>query len=436
MKPVTRRSLAAAATVLAAVSAMAFQNRATWPGATTTLSLNTTSFPAGNPFTNNAQFAMSDWNAVTGSDFAYTTNSTDCGLSPLVTSDNCVFFTSGSNIGGALGLTSTSSLFGTMLDADVRFNVDASWTPDLNVGQFTAGAPFSFRGVARHEFGHALGLCHEDGQDNVVAMNSIYTAGMFLPANPHWDDRNAIRTLYPGNGTERDLIPYMWKKTSNGQVGCGQSSATVANPVANVTAFAVPGGTATIEFSFENAGNLASGNFDIDFLLSTNNIISTGDTLVGRNFGASAPAHSRGTFSRVVTIPAGTPLGPFFLGVCLDTGNAVPESIEFNNCALAPGTVQVVNVLPPPPPPPPVTLRVIRLSNGNAVGSVSSSPAGIACGSDCIQTYAHGTVVTLNLNPGAHTVADITGDDPDCLDGVVTMDRNKTCRVFFEDTTL
>jgi len=428
------RSLATFVAASLAASALAFQSGATWSGSGTTLSLNRTSFPAGNVFNSNAQFAMSDWNAVTGSSFAFTTNATNCGRSALPTSDNCVFFTSGTNIGGALGLTSRSFIGGLLTDADVRFNVDVSWTPDLNVGAFTFGPPFSFRGVARHEFGHALGLCHEDGAGNVVLMNSIYTAGAVLPANPHWDDRKAVRTLYPGGGTERDLIPYMWKKTGNGQVGCGQSSSTFSVPAANVTAQAVPGGTAVIEFSFENAGNLPSGSFDIDFLLSTNSFISTGDTLVGRNFGASAPAHSRGTFTRTVTIPAATPLGTFFTGICLDTGNAVAESLESNNCALAPGPLQVVASLPPPPPPPPATLRVVRFGSGS--GRVTSSPAGIDCGSDCLQSYPNGTVVTLTATPGAGSAASFTGDDPDCLDRVVTMDRNKTCRVFFEDISL
>jgi hypothetical protein len=426
MNPLGRRSLATLAAASFAVTALAFQSNATWSGASTTLSLNRTSFPAGNVFNNNAQFAMSDWNAVTGSDFTFTTNATDCSRSSLPTSDNCVFFTSGSNIGGALGLTSRSFFAGLMTDADVRFNVDASWTPDLNVGPFTNSAPFSFRGVARHEFGHALGLCHEDGQDNVVAMNSIYTAGMFLPANPHWDDRNALRNLYPGAGTERDLIPYMWKKTTNGQVGCGQSSSTVSVPVANVTAQALPGGSAVIEFSLENAGNLASGNFDIDFLLSTNNIISTGDTLVGRNTGASAPAHSRGTFTRTVTIPSGTPLGTFFMGICLDTGNSVSESVEFNNCTLAPGTLQVVNVLPPPPPPPPATLRIVK--SGPGTGTVTSSPAGINCGFDCMQSYTNGTVVTLTATPGPNSIATFE----DCS-RVVTMTQDRTCHVHFDN---
>src|SRR6185503_9790203 len=131
-----------------------------------------------------------------------------------------------------------------------------------------------------------------------------------------------------GAGTERDLIPYMWKKTTNGQVGCGQSSSTNAVPVSNVSANALPGGTAVIEFSLENAGNLASGSFNIDFLLSTNNFISTSDTVVGQNLGATVSAHGRSTSSQTVTIPANTPLGTYFMGVCVDTGNTVAESIE------------------------------------------------------------------------------------------------------------
>jgi hypothetical protein len=434
MKTISRRSLATFLATSLAVSALAFQSNATWIGGSTTLSLNTTSFVPGNAFDTNALSAMSDWNAVTGSDWTFFFNRTDCGLSSFPTSDNCVMFSRGSDLGGALGVTSRSFIAGVMTDADVRFNADVAWDPGLNVDPFGFGPPFSFRGVARHEFGHALGLCHEDGQGNVVVMNSIYTAGGVLPANPHWDDRAAVRSLYGGAGTERELIPYMWKKTTNGQVGCGSSSSTNAVPVSNITTHALPGGTATLEFSFENAGNLDSGNFNIDFLLSTNSTITTADTLVARNLGASASAHSRGTFTQTVTIPAGTPLGTFFMGICLDTGNSVGESNEGNNCALAPGTLQVVTVLPPPPPPPPKTLRIVKFGTG--LGSVSSSPAGISCGADCSQSYAHGTVVTLNLRPTAGSAATITGDDPDCHDGRVTMNHDMTCRVFFEDDSL
>ena len=284
---------------------------------------------------------MSDWNAATGSDFQFFVNSTSCDPTVnLPTSDNCVAFVSGSSINGALGVTTVSSLFGSILNTDVRFNVNVSWTSGLNVGDFTFGPPFSFRGVARHEFGHALGLCHEDRPVNVVLMNSVYTAGTVKPANLHWDDRAGARAIYPGAGTERDLIAYMWKKTGNGGAGCASSS-TVSTPVFTIPGSARVGAPVTMEFSFENAGNLASGIFNIAFLMSTNNIISLGDTLIAENVGASAPAHSRGTFTRTANIPFGTPTGTFFLGICLDRTGTVSKSIEGNNCAVAPGSISI-----------------------------------------------------------------------------------------------
>ena len=54
---------------------------------------------------------------------------------------------------------------------------------------------------------------------------------------------------------------------------------------------------------------------------------------------------------------------------------------------------------PPPPPPPARTLTVSKAGNGT--GSVTSSPAGIDCGSDCSESYADGTSVTLTATPAA-----------------------------------
>jgi hypothetical protein len=38
---------------------------------------------------------------------------------------------------------------------------------------------------------------------------------------------------------------------------------------------------------------------------------------------------------------------------------------------------------------------------GNGTGTVTSTPGGISCGSDCSEAYTHGTVVTLTASPGA-----------------------------------
>ena len=45
-------------------------------------------------------------------------------------------------------------------------------------------------------------------------------------------------------------------------------------------------------------------------------------------------------------------------------------------------------------PPPPATLTVNR--TGTGTGTVTSTPSGISCGSDCTESYANGTVVTLS----------------------------------------
>ena len=65
----------------------------------------------------------------------------------------------------------------------------------------------------------------------------------------------------------------------------------------------------------ENAGNFASGDFDIAFLLSADTDISNADTRIGLNVDASAPAHSRGTFTRTLNIPSNTPPGTYSLGI-------------------------------------------------------------------------------------------------------------------------
>ncbi len=75
------------------------------------------------------------------------------------------------------------------------------------------------------------------------------------------------------------------------------------------------------------------------------------------------------------------------------------------------------------------TLTVTR--NGTGTGTVTSSPAGINCGSDCTHTYVENTVVTLTANAGAGSVFDGWSGHSDCLDGVVTMSGARSCTATF-----
>jgi hypothetical protein len=72
------------------------------------------------------------------------------------------------------------------------------------------------------------------------------------------------------------------------------------------------------------------------------------------------------------------------------------------------------------------TLTVDRTSGG----TVTSTPAGITCGTDCFERYFSGTVVTLTATPDPlWNFAGWTGND--CLDGVVTVTAAMTCRATF-----
>jgi len=64
-------------------------------------------------------------------------------------------------------------------------------------------------------------------------------------------------------------------------------------------------------------------------------------------------------------------------------------------------------------------------------GGVVSSPGGISCGTRCRAAYDFGTQVRLHADADRHSSFVGWGGDPDCVDGLVTLDADKTCRASF-----
>lgn len=87
------------------------------------------------------------------------------------------------------------------------------------------------------------------------------------------------------------------------------------------------------------------------------------------------------------------------------------------------GPVRVLD----PNAPANVTLTV-GVSGG---GTVTSNPAGITCGSDCLQVYTQGTNVALVASPNTGFVFAGWGGDAVCADGVVEMTANRNCTAAF-----
>jgi len=84
-------------------------------------------------------------------------------------------------------------------------------------------------------------------------------------------------------------------------------------------------------------------------------------------------------------------------------------------------------------------VRVSRQAAGSATltvtksgsGKVTSSPAGINCGTDCSQTFAINEAVSLSAIPAAGWKLSAWSGNADCGDGNVIMDADKTCTATF-----
>jgi M6 family metalloprotease-like protein len=68
---------------------------------------------------------------------------------------------------------------------------------------------------------------------------------------------------------------------------------------------------------------------------------------------------------------------------------------------------------------------------GSGLGKVTSSPAGIDCGNDCVEIFDVGAVVTLTAEPASGSTFSGFGGNSDCTDGVVTINAAKTCIATF-----
>lgn len=311
-------------------------NKIRWNSNFANMAISTTSIPAGSSMDSRLQNAMWHWNNVKGSSFNfYVLRDTD-GTHNSSNGVNEIYFSS-AETGSALAVTFSRYhcywAFGWRYgrdEADIAFNTSLAWsTSPFNYASL--GSPYSFEGVALHELGHALGLLHEDNR--MATMNSYYPNsgpfGYYKEWDPFGDDRLGVRALYGDATTERDVAGSAFKRTGTG------TSGLVSSPLS-----AARGSTVNIEFTFSNLGT-STQTFDIGFYLSTNNYISTADTLLGTNYGAWGSAGFTGTFSRSLYIPTSVAPGTYYLGFLLDKGNTTAEANEGNNGQPMPRTITI-----------------------------------------------------------------------------------------------
>ena len=198
----------------------------------------------------------------------------------------------------------------------------------------------------------------------------------------------------------------------------------VANDLSNNVSILIGTGTG----SFGSATNVAVGAFPHSVAIGDLNMDGKPDLAV-----ANAGSDN-------VSIQLGTGTGSFGAATYFAVGN-YPHSISIGDLnldgkpdlAVANASSDNVSILINQFAAP-SALTITKLGTGS--GTVTSSPAGIDCGVDCSEPYNSGTVVTLTATPAIGSVFAAWSGDPDCTDGIITMDTNKTCTATFNLSTV
>lgn len=127
-------------------------------------------------------------------------------------------------------------------------------------------------------------------------------------------------------------------------------------------------------------------------------------------------SYNSGTLVNLTAMPASGSTFAGWSGACSGTGTC---SVTMNTSKSVTATFY----------PQLFTLTVTQAGSGS--GTMTSSPAGISCGTDCSETYNSGTVVNLTAIPATGSAFAGWSGDADCTDGSVTMNTSKTCTATF-----
>jgi subtilase family serine protease len=194
--------------------------------------------------------------------------------------------------------------------------------------------------------------------DNVITTSDTALSTVNYPsslaANTYIDSSQAVTipgnlapgTYYIGVISDADNQVTESNENNNASIGTAFTVPTplpdfVADHVALSSNSVFAGGGVTVFWRTANIGNTGAAPGNVRVYLSTDNVITTADTLLTTvsmpsSLGASAYVDS----SHAVTLPANLSGGTYYIGVIVDADNQVTESNENNN-ASAPAALTV-----------------------------------------------------------------------------------------------
>ena len=331
--------------LLVASSAGAYNTIGRWRTNQITMRASSSSFPAGNAFRTSLGTVVSRFNQnPSNQSFAQIYDDTSVALGNR---QNEVWFSTSSQYNPAVTYYWKDSS-GYMVEADVIFYSAVAWTASmLKTDLITyGGSRRPFETTAMHEFGHAAGLKHEEGEYNIMGAdwNHIHLSGTTCRSYVGEDANAGLVELYGlyAAGVREDLAVTHFKyRGYSGEYSthqpCGIFSAAdallLSSTVSGQRRYTVARGSqARVEFTYENLGESGQA-VNVGFYVSPDAVIATTDRLIATERLVLSRADVD-TLRHAVTIPGDLVAGQtYHLGVIVDYDNRFIEVDANNNAA-------------------------------------------------------------------------------------------------------
>ena len=321
-------------------------NAVEWCSNTANIRYSAVSFPAGSAWTNALDDVIDIWND-NPSNFNFTTQMNDNNVW-TGNSQNETWFAAGDASTPPAECVSWWWPWGCFGETDVIFYNDVSYTTSSNRSSLTpyGGSNRPFQTTAMHEFGHALGLRHENDEYNIMGQDWDHINVNDETAQAYYgeDGGDGAVGLYGTNGgAGQDVSVAAWEWSGRSgeysthratrMFDTGGSHISRSGTVDGQRRYIVSDGqTVQVEFSYENNGR-STQTPEVGFYVSTNNNITTWDDLIATRT-PTIGRNSVYTRTYTVTLPSGLDTyDDYWLGAMIDHDNSIGEFNGSNNTA-------------------------------------------------------------------------------------------------------